>query len=235
MKIDQPTLIYLHKTVQTLLACKINNLIIEPGHVRAMEENRAVLVFQDTDVPDMPFKSIGISEANAFMSRFEIAKSVSDVEINAIMDPTDTFVRSLEMRGKGIKIDFRCANPATIRAPKSMKDPIKYKIRMTGDAVNLMAKGAAALSTDEVTLTGTNTSVSLSFEDANRDALTYQFGTETELLDGSTDDIAFERSYPNKILLPLLKQNPDTYLTITQNGLIKMSVNGLDVYVPPRT
>lgn len=236
MKLDQQTLAFLQKTVETISVAKINNLVIEPGRIRAMEENRAVLVFQNTDVPNMPFGSIGISEASTFISRFEIVKSVSNVDVEAIMDNTNTFVRSLEMRGKGIKIDFRCANPATIRAPKSMNDPIKYKIQMTPDAVTLMTKGATALSTDEVTIKGSAENVSLVFEDANRDAMEYQFGTHMELVDPSTADVnsSFDRTYPVKILLPLLKQNPGNCLYITHAGFIKLSINGLDMYVPPR-
>jgi predicted ribosome-associated RNA-binding protein Tma20 len=152
------------------------------------------------------------------------------------MDDKGEFVRALTMKGKGAKIDYRAANPATIQAPKKFDDKVAHKIRITPEAILLLQKGVSAMKTDQVEIIGNKEGVSFQMtEDATKDTFAYKFASlaDIESTDGNPPN--FQYTYLIKNLLTLFKQNPDGYFFVTAKGLIKFVVNGLDLYIPYRT
>ena len=243
MKVDAASLAYIQNIVKTAQIAKIGNIIIEPNRVRAIDDEKSVVLFQEADVPDMPFESIGLNRIDVFMNRFDVARSVDNFELEAIMPDVDPdkpdaqkFARALVMKGKGIKIDYRCANPATIQAPKAINDKSKFKVEMNPEAVLLMSKGQSAMSSDEVTITSDKTGVSFEMTDINGDAFTHKFADKATLLDKSANgkDVNFTHKYPLKVILPLFKVSSDAPFLVTTKGMLKVAVNGLDMYVLPR-
>jgi hypothetical protein len=243
MKVDAPSLTYIQNVVKTAQLVKIDNIIIEPDKVRAIDEERSVVLFQDVDVPPMPFNSIGLNRIDVFMNRYEVASSVENFELEAVLPDPDPekpdapkFARALVMKGKGIKIDYRCANPATIQAPKVINDKLKYKVEMNPEAVLLMSKGQSAMSSDEVTLTSDKDGVRFEMTDINGDAFTYKFANNVTVVDKTTNgkDVNFTHKYPLKVILPLFKVSSDAPFFMTTKGMLKVVVNGLDMYVLPR-
>lgn len=238
MKVDAASLAYIENVVATAQLIGIDNIIIEPDRVRAVDQDSTVILLQTTNVPILPFGSIGLNRIDIFSSRYSIAKSVDNFEIDAAVDGLvdAQYVRALTMKGKGIKIDYRCANPATIRAPKGLNDAVKYRVRMHPEAVLHMHKGVTAMQTDELTLIGTKDSASFEMADVNSDKLTFKFGDGVDNVQpNDATDPKFSHRYPIKLVQTLFKANPDGYFYITSRGMLKITINGLDVYVLPRT
>jgi len=108
---------------------------------------------------------------------------------------------------------------------------------MSADAVLKMVRGASAMKTDDVQFVSDGNGVVFNMEDVvNRDMFTCEFAQKTDVasLDGSP--IKFSYTYPIKNLLVLLKQNPEGYIYLTERkGILKVVVNQLDLYIPPRT
>lgn len=243
MKVDNKTLAYIQNVVKTAQLVKIGNIIIEPGKVRAIDDEKSVVMFQTTDVPKLPFGSIGLNRIDVFMTRFEIARGVDKFELEAVMpdiDPSkpnkDEFARALVMKGKGIKIDYRCANPATIQAPKLINDQVKYSVMMNPEAVLLMSKSQGAMNSDEVSLISTDDGVHFEMSDINGDLLTYKFADQVNIEDAKVNskDIKFNHKYPLKVLLPLFKVSASAPFYVTSRGMLKVVVNDLDMYILPR-
>lgn len=238
MKIDQASLAYIQNVVRTAELVKIGNIIIEPDRVRAIDEDRTVVLFQDKNVPVMPFGAVGLNRIDVFSSRYELAKSNSGFSIDIVVeanDPANTFARSITMKADGMKIDYRCANPATIAAPKALNDAVKYKVKMTAEAVLNIQKGQSAMGADELTFVGNSDGVSFEMSDINSDKLEYKFADKVETVDGTEGEAKFIHKYPIKTLFPLFKANPDGYFYLTTRGMMKVVVNNLDIYVLPRT
>jgi hypothetical protein len=236
MVIDPATLSYIQTVIQTAGIVKISNIIIEPGRVRAMDDGRTVVMFQDKNVPDMPFGSIGINRIDVFTSRVDIAKSVKDFSITATVDTNssgESFVRALSMNGKGIKIDYRCANPAAVQAPKVINDVDVYRVKVSDDLVSLMNKGMVAMKSDTVTFTGTKDGVAMEISDISSDVLRYHFADDIENLVSTSDDElpAFTYQYPIKTVIDLLKASQDGHVMLTGKGMMKINVNGLTMHV----
>lgn len=235
MKLDQTSLNYISAVIRTAELVKIGNIIIEPGRVRAIDDDRTIVIFHEQDVPDMPFGAIGINRISVFNDRLELAKSQDNFSVEVEIRDAETdaaWAKALTFKGKGIKVEYRCANPKTIQAPKTLSDGEKYAIQMTADALTLMNKGVSAMKADTVTIFGTSEGVFFEMADINGDALTYRFGDVAEdLIDG--EDVEFSNKYPVKTLIPVLKLLPNAEVIITNRGLIKLKANGLTIYAIP--
>ena len=235
MKMDQASLIYIQNVVNTADIAKITNIIIEPGKVRAIDEGRTVVIFQDKNVPAMPFGAIGINRIDVFSDRFDIAKTMDDFSVDVTVKGEDTdtpWAQAITFKGKRIKVDYRCANPLTIQAPKTLNDGVKFKIQMNPEALSLMVKGHAAMKADVVTLFGGPDGVFFEMADINADALTYKFADTFDNI-SDDNDCEFSHKYQIKTLLPLFKACPTSYFYITTRGMLKVVVNNLDVFVIP--
>ena len=233
MKLDVDTIAYIQKVVKTAQMVDIDNVIIEPNLTRAIDDDKTVVLFQNENVPDMPFGSIGLNRISVFMSRLDIAKTQDAFTIESENPEGSEFVRSLTMKGKGVKIDYRCANPATIQAPRQVNDTLKFQVPLNAEAVVMLQKGQSAMSADTVTIVSNKNGVTLEIVDVNNDTFSYTFTDKVKTLTDSAD-INFAHRYPIKTLLPLFKQNPDGYFEIGQKGILSISVQGLNLFVLPQ-
>lgn len=240
MKLSQTSLDYIRNVVSTADLVKIDSIIIEPNRVRGIDENHTVFILHETNVPDLEVGSIGINRMGVFTSRFDLGKSLSDFNVDAIVegdDPKTSYARSLTMKAKGIKVEYRCANPSVLKAPRIVHDVVKYRIQINPEVLSMMQKGMAAMSTDTVTFIGAKEGVYIEMSDINADKLTYLITDVIHTLpseDGEDDEdeIDFQYSFQLKTLLPLFKTNPiaDIFFTVPE-GMLKIVVNDLNVYV----
>ncbi len=237
-KLSKQTLDYIETVVSVAKTAGIDNIIIEQDRVRGLDDDKTVLILQTEDVPTFPFGAIGLTRIGVFASRYEIAKTAKDFTVEANIDDTingePSFVRGLLLKGKGVKIDYRCANPKTIQAPKALNDTITHKVKMSSDAVQMLSKGQAAMSADEAIFVGTEDGVSLEIKDNNGDSLVYDITDDISLENGHKVSDFYHR-YPIKVISPLFKQNPDGYFYLSSKGMLYIDVNGINVVVLPRS
>lgn len=233
MNVNQNNIVFIQKVVKTAQLVGIDNIIIEPEFVRAIDDNKSVLILHSTDVPEMEFGSIGINRTSVFTSRLDLVSNQPKFNVSATVDTSSKFARSLLMSASNIKVEYRCANPQTIQAPKQVNDVLKYKVSLNADAVALLQRAQLAMGADIVTIVGGEEGVSFELCDINDDTFSQVFTNTIEFL---TDDTtpAFAHRYPIKVLQALFRHNPDGHFCIGQKGILSISVNGLTVYVLPR-
>lgn len=226
MKIDTSILTYIRNVVETGQMIGIDDVIIETGKVRGINEEKSVVLFQEENVPDMGF-NVGLNRISVFLSRLEIARTQENFAVNIKTDDNDEFARSFTMTGKGFKVDYRCANPKTIKAPKAIVDEMLHEIQLTPQAVYMLQKGQSAMGSDMVSLICNEEGITFQFVDANDDKFTHQFTSE-----GSSDTFTYK--YPIKILLPLFKHNAESTFKIGKKGMLNIVVNNLNIFVLPQ-
>lgn len=232
MKLDPEIVAYVLNVVKTARLVGIDNIIIEPDLVRAMDDANSVVLYQNENVPEMPFGSIGLTRIDTFMARFDIAKTQEKFSIEAAVQDDEDFARSLVMKGKGIKIDYRCGNPAKIKAPRQVNDTLKFRIPLNAEAVLLLQKGQAAMGSETVSIIN-NDGVSFELVDVNNDVFKHTFAADAESLTNDTNT-KFAHRYPVKTLLALFKHNPDGHFMIGAKGILSFPINGLTVFVLPQ-
>lgn len=232
MKLDNDTIKYLNNAVTVAQLVGIDDMIIEPGLVRAMDEAKTVIILQNEDVPDMLFGTIGLNRLSTYKTRYDVAHTQDNFTMDAVTDDNGEFVRSIAMKGKGIKIDYRCANPTTITAPKALKDEANHELDLNGEGVLMFQKGMGAMGSENVTII-CNDGAFFEFADDNNDTFKYQFADGAkELVAGA--DAKFVYKYPAKVLLALFKNDSSASFTIGKQGTLSVSVNGLNVTVLPK-
>ena len=121
IKITNEALDYVLNVVKTAQLLGIESVIIEPGKVRGLDDSKRVVLHQDKNVPQLSFNSIGLNRISTFISRVDISKSTlcENVSYEAIVE--DIYVRAIQIKGKGIKIDYRCANHPQYKHQKKLK------------------------------------------------------------------------------------------------------------------
>jgi hypothetical protein len=204
--------------------------------VRAIADDNSVVILQTKDVPDMPFGSIGMNRLDVFASRYDLLRSQEKFSIEVAIDDDANCVRSIIMKAKGTKLDYRCAKPQAIKAPRQINDTLKHRVKLNGDTVVLLNKAVQAMSSpkapEHITLIS-NDGVSLELTDINNDKFNHTFMEKVETL---TPDATgkFAHRYFVKTLLPLLKQDSEGHFDVGAKGILAFYVNGLTVFVLPQ-
>jgi len=233
MKLTPETIAYIVNAIKTAKLVGIEDVIIEPDMVRAMDPSNSVVLFQNTDVPDMPFGSIGLTRINTLLTRYDIASSCENFNVTADVKGTDDFARSLLLKGKGIKVDYRCGKPLHIKAPRQVNDTLQSSVTINSEAVTMLQKGASAMGADLVSVISNDDGVSFEISDVNSDIFSYTFADSAEPL---TDDnkTTFANRYPIKIISALFKSNPTGTFSVGAKGIMSFPINGLTVFVLPQ-
>lgn len=235
MVLNDEIIALIKTSVKTAQLVGIDSLIIEEGRIRAIDDDKTVLIYQVDNVPKLPFESIGLNRVNVFTSRLNIVETRKNMTVEAIMNGDS--VQSLLMKGDGTKVDYRCANSRTIRAPKNINKTgtiqFEYRIPLNPEAVMMMVKAQAAMGTDMVTIVSNESGVSFEMVDSTNDVFSFHFTDDVEFI-GDKIDPSFVYRYPIKTLLSIFKQDTEACFEIANNGFLKYAVNGLDIILLPK-
>jgi len=180
MKLNDETITFLQNVVKTAQLVGIDNIIIEPEAIRAIDENKTVVMFEK-DVPPLPFDSIGLNRVGVFASRLGVVQPRDGFSVDATVDGSKQVV-SLLMKSTDVKVEYRCANPTSIKAPKRINDIPKFQIPLNAEAVMLLMKGQAAMGSEHVTIKHTTNGVSFELADSNGDVFSHTFTEVVKLL-----------------------------------------------------
>lgn len=226
MRLDTEELNYIKNVVETGQMIGIDNVIIESGQVRSINDEKSVVLFQEENVPDLGF-NVGLNRVGVFLNRLEVARTQENFSVSVKTDDNGDFARSFTMTGTGFKVDYRCANPKTISAPKKINDEMLHEIELTPHAVYMLQKGQTAMGSDVVSLICNNEGITFQFVDGNDDKFSHRFTTE-----GSEESFTYK--YPIKILLPLFKHDTENSFRIGRKGMLNIVVNNLSIFVLPQ-
>jgi hypothetical protein len=232
MKIDTDTLNFIQKVVQTAGMVDIDNIIIDDESARGLSENNTVVLLEK-EIPPLSVGAIGLNRTDVFEQRLEVVQGMDGFAITAVTDDEKGFVRSLTMKAKGTKIDYRCANPTAIRAPRVINDVMIARIQLSSEAVDLLKKGAAAMGSDDVSITSNKDGVSFALVDVNSDTFDHAFAEKAEQLDKESEAY-FTNKYPVKTLLALFKHDSSNTFNVGKKGTLLVKINDLGVYVLPK-
>lgn len=232
MKLSNETLTFIQNVVHTAGIVDIDSIIIDPESVRGLAENNTVVLLEK-DVPELEIGSVGLNRTDVFQQRLGVVKDLDSFAVDAVMDDEKGFVRSLTMKAKGTKIDYRCANPTTIRAPRVINDELSARVDVTADAVQMLQKGAAAMGSDLVQFHSDKDGVRFELIDTNNDTFDHLFAEKATPLSKESEGY-FTHKYPVKTLLALFKDDSVDHFSVGSKGTLLVKINDLGVYVLPK-
>lgn len=250
MKLTVEELDFIQGVIKTANSLDVAGVIIEPGKVRAMDEDQTIFLFQDKGIPPMQFGSIALNRLDAFSTRLEITRAQPNFEIEVVTTGTNAtlgydkydaqssdaapmWVRAINMKADKINLDYRCANPMTVKAPKNRAGANVYSISITPELLVMLQKGKNAMKSKEVKLIGNKKGATIEISDINSDTLSYHFNDTIQCHNG--DEPNFSYTYIIDDILPILKTNPTGTFSLTARGSLRYTVNGLDVYFMSHT
>lgn len=235
MSLSRTDLSYISAAVTAASSVGIESVIIESGAVRAVDPTGSIVLLHTTNVPTFDFGSIGITRISTLVSLLAVAPLDDKVDLSATIEKMNgiTYIRSLNIKGKGYKLDYRCANPATIRAPRALNgtDPA-FKIHLDPSAITAMSKAKAAIGGEEITLSYGGDQVGYELSNINGDKFARTLSTSVDELDDAITTFSYK--YPLKLLLTALNPSVNTYCTVTARGMLCVRVGGYDMYILPR-
>lgn len=220
----------------TVLLCDklgIDSLIIEPNRVRAIDEAKNLVIIQSTGIQPMSFQNIGFNRIPTFIDRYTIVSALPNFSIEVTTKETNgtTWAQSLLLKGKGTKIEYRCANPLTIQAPKELNDLIITKSKMSSDTLAALQRGQTAMRASVFTLRADDKGLFVVINDTTRDTMELQI--DRPLFDSNGTLVTFTHKYPGKPFLLPFKLNTSGMFDITSRGLLISLINNLAVYTIP--
>lgn len=234
IKLDDEQLSYVQNIAEVAVLAGIENVIVEDETIRGISDSKSVAIVHNRNGEvKLPFEKIALSRLGLFLFRLTSAKKNNPgFAVTADVDDDNEFVRILKMAGKNKAVEYRCANPNTISAPKNIRDTFSYQIVCTPAVLDDLKDASAAMDSDSVILQGNSKGTSILVKDINNDTYQADFaGKPTTLNGGTIPD--FSHRYSTKTLLTLLKPTPDINLVIGEKGVLNMVVRGLTIYVLP--
>lgn len=235
MNIDAISLQYVQTVIKTAQLADMDNVIIEPDCVRAINLARNAVIIHTENVPSMPFGSIGLTRLHQYESRVNLITSLGDVAVEATTDTSPSngqqFVRSLTFKNRKAKVEYRCANPTTMKLPRNIPDEFCFPVRITPEMIRILKQCKDAMKASTFFLTGDQTNgINLIVQNENGDTFTYQV---SDLFDSLNDETSFKFMYETKLAVGLLEASPNASCVISKRGVWRLPINGLTTYIIP--
>lgn len=217
----------------------IEKIVIDGHSVRGDSQTNGtmmILPFQADTTHE--FGSIGISRVDVLRHRLGLLDTDGQIVPEyKTRDSGDKFVFRMVLKQGKTSVDFKCADPATIRCPKGLNDPVHFGFDFTKADIELMSKAKSVMGAETVNFNSKDgTTVSFAISASEGDVLTHEL---TSGLEVKGDVETFNVTYKNKILFPVLKGIMDqakksaVAATITKRGILRIDVNGIPAYVFP--
>jgi hypothetical protein len=242
MKVDTNHIDYIEKVVQTAVNVGLTNVIIEDSRIRGVSESTEIFVLHESpDVPKLGCGPVCVTQLSSFLQRRALMKGKEhecDMETHTVQieNAPYTFARGLKMSSKKYKVTYRFSNPITIRAPKKIKDATVYHaIPVDDDWVSALMTSVNIAKAPLVRFIYADQTLKYSVVDTVGDEISYTIcdNCDIKIVDDAPDSFQFD--YEAKALCNIIKQVTVGYVSVTTLGMIEAEVNGITVYLKPRT
>ena len=240
-KISTGNITFLQKLIKTCALCGIDAVAVEKDVIRgqSIESGKGIFLLEADNVPDFGFTSMGIGRVKTLGTRISILDDTSlaiayDCKER---DNGDRVVTKLQLTSKKTKVDFSCQDSLKIRAPKKMNDIYCYEFSVTEDTLKIMAKAFAAIDASNISFSSEKDgSVKFRASDVEGDNFDHLVSETYDISDDADKDNFFYE-YSIKFILPLFRsamdENKKLVVNISKRGIMKVNVNGFDIFVLP--
>ena len=218
----------------------IERIVLDGHSLRGHSpDNGTIMLLPFPDDTTLEFGAMGIGRIPELKNRLKLVGNNGKITPEyKERDSGDKFVFRLVLQKGKTKVEFKCSDPAQIRAPKALNDPDHFIFKFTNDDVDLMLKSKTAMGADSVAFVSPDgKEVTFSIVASEGDTLTHQLSTDVEC---KTDTEKFNFIYKVKILFPVLKEvlaatkdATEVEVAVTRRGVMKMNILDIPVFIFP--
>lgn len=233
----------LFELLQVCGAVKIDKVIIEPGLVRGVDEDRSVVVFctDATVIPDLNGFSVGVGRAPQLMKRLSVAVGNDKASFEIVPAQREGEVQAIKFKVGSMKMEYAAAGINVIQAPKTVANDPAWEITLSESEVSQICTVAGMLNTDHAIVTCTNGAVSFEFADKDcQDKASVEIAAPVRYVGAQPEpDLqTFVHYYAFKALITPLsyqrKAGDEQKLIIGTKGTMTLKPLGFDVTLLPR-
>jgi hypothetical protein len=238
MQLSKETIKLIQNAVKTARVLKLDSIAVEEEQIRALNANHTIMVCEK-DVPELEFTGLGIGRVQVLQSRLAMLEGEDDFVIEATLLPNGV-VRQLDISAGGTKVEYRCANPSSIKAPRNMKVPDMWSFTINEKTLNMLSKACSSVSSESVTIRSNSKGEMLMTitDESTNDKFTQRFDADVQNVDDEDGTLEFEFRYQIETFLMGLKgtgsdKDGNIVVNLTQVGGIKTVLNNTTVYIIP--
>lgn len=232
MKLSHTTVFQIERAVTLAKIFGIDDVIIETGCVRGMDHKQTVIMLQTENVADLEFESLGLNRLPMFTSRLDLAIDKDGFQASASLN--GSIISSIEFKAKGLKIDYRAANPSKLKAPKAVKDQMGVEFAYTKEQLELLNSAARAMAQNKdsnVTIIKKQNTICVELSDENGDKFELELGSCVNLVDSAPD--FFAHRYPINTLMTVMKQGEHRIQIGERQGVLNVPIQDFNIYIIP--
>lgn len=238
-KLSKTSVKLLKDAINTASILGMEKLVIDQHSIRGESlENSTLMLLKFPEDMELEFGAMAITRVQELVSRMRILGSDGDIipEFKT-RDSGDQFVFRLKFKRGRTSVEFKCADPAYVKAPKAFNDPDSYRFSVVPEDVEILLSAKAVMQTERITFIGKDDgSVSVTASASEGDKMVHEIDSEFERLNDAND--SFTYSYKTKILFPVLKgllssSGEEETITISRRGIIKVYINDIPAFIFP--
>lgn len=238
MQLSKQTIKLIQNVVKTAKVLKLDSIAVEEEQIRALNANHTIMVCEK-EMPELEFTGLGIGRVHVLQQRLAMLEGEDNFVIEATLLPNGV-VRQLDISAGGTKVEYRCANPQSIKAPRNMKVPDMWTFTINDKTLNMLSKACSSVASEIVTLRSNSKGEMLMTitDESTNDKFTQRFDAEVQNVDDDDGQLEFEFRYQIDTFLQGLKgtgsdDDGNTVVKLTQVGGIKTVLNNTTVYIIP--
>lgn len=232
MQLTESSIKSLQQLISVAQVAEIDNVIIEDAKIRGISDNKSVVLFAENNIPDFGFPRVGLNRLGTLLSRLALAKDSDSVVIESKQGKSDQDVGMLNLSWSGAKVQYRCADPASIRAPKNVRDVDTWAVTVPTEQIGVILNAMKSLKATKINInTRTGSEVYFELVEAvSNDAFTLQVADGAEYLhDTEPKSKIWVNMYPASQLISILKLASDgkdsVRFIIGENGTLTVNIN----------
>lgn len=206
----------------------IDNIIIEDGMIRGInDEKSCVILSSNISLSGLGSTKLGLARLSVLAARLSVLKNSKNFNIELAVNNKDE-VTHIRLSGGGAKVDFRCAAPGLIRAPKAINDPPNWRLEISKEQAEMVSSAVRVMGAKTVVIAKKGNDVVIECSDSNNDVFSISLEKNPEWVseETSTPEVAFAHYYPANMLLAVFKQKQSCELVIGENGTLTTQIGG---------
>jgi len=219
-------------------AVNLQRMIIEPTIIRGVDEKVTTVMFSGDNLPDLGQRSIGVSRIGELISRLKVIQTVGTPTVTMMVSPHDNEVKEVVFAVKRTKAAFRCSSPKHIKnVPTTVNDPDIWEIEAPVTIVQQISQAISAMKSQYITISSANgIDFTIDTVDITNDVFSSVIDDVTINNIGDPSITSFVSRYSADTITTLMKHAApkDTgkfKFIMTKNGIIKLKINGHQVFM----
>lgn len=218
MKLDKKAMEFIYNYVKAVKELGAEQIVFEQDIAKSRDETSAIVALLTDGLPEFPFELLGINRINTFIARYNLVGENAGFELTTRELNGKEVVTSINMKGKKVNAEYRCASPEELRIPRQINDEPMVRIQFGTEEAESFQKGLAAMGSDQISLICDGKIASIEMLDNTNDILKIKFSTDFEGIDTDTD-LMFTSRFSAKTFAVLLKKTTNNYFDIGKKGV----------------